>query len=76
MGHSGGVIGYALVIVLLVFLSLRLARSFRRTNRMLKRPDYWDPRQPDLTRTDAADREASRPGGEHESTPPEGSSPD
>ena len=63
MHHSGGVIGYALVIVLLLFLSVRLARSFRRTNRMLKRPDYWDPANgPDPSRPDAHQHAPDRPG--------------
>jgi uncharacterized membrane protein YgcG len=62
MHHSGGVIGYALVIVLLLFLSVRLARSFRRTNRMLKRPDYWDPANgPDPSRPDGHQHAPGRP---------------
>jgi hypothetical protein len=43
--HSGGVggfIGIALVILVLLLAAARLARSFRRTSRMLKRDDYWD----------------------------------
>jgi hypothetical protein len=64
MGHSGSVIGFVLVIVLLLFLAVRLGRSFRRTTSMLKRPDYWDPQQPDLTRTDSAERDPAQPGGD------------
>ena len=43
MHHAGGFIGIALIVLLLVVVALRLARSFRRTTRMLNSADYWDP---------------------------------
>jgi hypothetical protein len=63
MGHSGSVIGFVLVIVLLLFLAVRLGRSFRRTTRMLKRPDYWDPQDgPDPSRFEGHEHGPGHPG--------------
>jgi hypothetical protein len=42
VGHFGGVIFFIIVIALLLLVSGRLMRSFRRTKRMMGDPSYWE----------------------------------
>jgi uncharacterized membrane protein YgcG len=43
MHHTSGYLGIILVVLVLLAVVGRLARSFRRTTRMMNRHNDWDP---------------------------------